>query len=99
MRSTALTQNVRSERPGRTRRNAGSVQVGIAEGVVAVFTTGNERGELFAKTFAAALNANGIAASAQRGLLENIMNELIKQGRERNSPANEWVVIAVGDKP
>lgn len=79
-------------------QGAAQVQVGAANGIVARATTGNEKGERFAASFAQAMNDMGIKATAVGGLLESIMGKLIEQGRHRNDPANEWVVIVVGDK-
>jgi hypothetical protein len=78
--------------------SSAQIQVGSPQGVVARYVTGNDRGEQFAKLFAATLTANGIAANAAGGLVEEIMENITKQGRPLNDPANEWVVIAVGDK-
>jgi outer membrane biosynthesis protein TonB len=74
------------------------IQIGSTRGVVARYVTGNERGERFAKSLAEELTADGISAKATGGLVEEIMKELVKLGRAINDPANEWVVIAVGDK-
>jgi hypothetical protein len=60
--------------------------------------TGNDRGEQFAKSLTAELTADGIAANATGGLVEEIMQALVKQGRSINDPANEWVVVAIGGK-
>jgi hypothetical protein len=72
--------------------------VGSPQGVVARYVTGNDRGEQFAKSLAETLAANGIASNATGGLVEEIMENITKQGRPINDPANEWVVIAIGDK-
>jgi hypothetical protein len=74
------------------------IQVGSPQGVVARYVTGNDRGEHFAKSLVEALTANGIVANAAGGLVEEIMENITKQGRPINDPANEWVVIAIGDK-
>jgi hypothetical protein len=74
------------------------IQIGSTRGVVARYVTGNDRGERFAKSLAEELTADGISAKATGGLVEEIMKELVKLGRAINDPANEWVVIAVGDK-
>src|SRR5262245_5268888 len=74
------------------------IQVGSARGVVARYVTGNDRGAQFAKSLAEQLSSDGIAAKATGGLVEEIMKELVKLGRGINDPANEWVVIAVGNK-
>ncbi len=74
------------------------IQVGSARGVVARYVTGNDKSEQFAKSLAEELTANGVAASATGGLVNEIMKELVKQGRPLNDPANEWVVIAVGER-
>ena len=58
----------------------------------------HRRGEQFAKSLTEELSADGIAAKITGGLVEEIMKELVKLGRAINDPANEWVVIAVGDK-
>jgi hypothetical protein len=60
--------------------------------------TGNDRGEQFAKSLVDELTKDGIAAKATGGLVEEIMKELVKIGRALNDPANEWVVVAVGDR-
>jgi hypothetical protein len=78
--------------------SSAQIQVGSPQGVVARYVTGNDRGEQFAKLLAATLTANGIAANAAGGLVEEIIENITKQGRPLNDPANEWVVIAVGDK-
>ena len=78
--------------------SSAQIQVGSPQGVVARYVTGNDRGEQFAKLLAETLTANGIAANAAGGLVEEIMENITKQGRPLNDPANEWVVIAVGDK-
>ncbi|HUJ79475.1 MAG TPA: hypothetical protein VLY45_04075, partial [Nitrospiria bacterium] len=78
---------------------AAQVQVGIVRGVVARAITGNAKGERFAATFVKALTEKGISATAMDGLLESVMDASIKQGRGRNDPGHEWVVIVVGDKP
>jgi len=74
------------------------IQVGSARGVVARFVTGNDKSEQFARSLAEELTADGIVASAAGGLINEIMKELVKQGRPLNDPANEWVVIAVGER-
>jgi hypothetical protein len=74
------------------------IQIGAARGVVARHVTGNDRGEQFAKSLTEELSADGIAAKTMGGLVEEIMKELVKLGRAINDPANEWVVIAVGDR-
>ncbi|MBU4447959.1 MAG: hypothetical protein KKD99_05170, partial [Proteobacteria bacterium] len=79
-------------------QGAAGVQVGAVNGIVARATTGNEKGAKFATSFAQAMNDAGIKATAREGLLESIMGKLIEQGRHRNDPANQWVVIVVGDK-
>jgi len=78
--------------------SSAQIQVGSPQGVVARYVTGNERGEQFAKLLAETLTANGIAANAAGGLVEEIMENITKQGRAINDPANEWVVVAIGDK-
>jgi hypothetical protein len=78
---------------------AAEVQVGAAHGVVAVATTGNEKGEKFAAAFAKTMNDSGIKTTASSGLLESVMGETIKQGRKRTDDGFSWVVIVVGDKP
>jgi hypothetical protein len=78
--------------------SSAQIQVGSPQGVVARYVTGNDRGEQFAKLLAETLTANGIAANAAGGLVEEIMENITKQGRALNDPANEWVVVAVGDK-
>ena len=78
--------------------SSAQIQVGSPQGVVARYVTGNERGEQFAKLLAETLTANGIAANAAGGLVEEIMENITKQGRPLNDPANEWVVVAIGDK-
>jgi len=78
--------------------SSAQIQVGSPQGVVARYVTGNDRGEQFAKSLAETLAANGIASIATGGLVEEIMENITKQGRPINDPANEWVVIAVGDK-
>ena len=78
--------------------SSAQIQVGTPQGVVARYVTGNERGEQFAKLLAETLTANGIAANAAGGLVEEIMENITKQGRAINDPANEWVVVAIGDK-
>jgi hypothetical protein len=78
--------------------SSAQIQVGSPQGVVARYVTGNDRGEQFAKLLAEALTANGIAANAAGGLVEEIMENITKQGRPLNDPANEWVVVAIGDK-
>ena len=78
--------------------SSAQIQVGSPQGVVARYVTGNDRGEQFAKLLAETLTANGIAANAAGGLVEEIMENITKQGRPLNDPANEWVVIAIGDK-
>ncbi|HEY7971721.1 MAG TPA: hypothetical protein VID96_02260, partial [Xanthobacteraceae bacterium] len=74
------------------------IQVGSPQGVLARYVTGNDRGEQFAKLLVEALSASGIAANATGGLVEEIMENITKQGRPINDPANEWVVVAIGDK-
>jgi hypothetical protein len=78
--------------------SSAEIQIGPARGIVARHVTGNDRGEQFAKSLAAALAADGIPANAMGGLVEEIMQALVKQGRPLNDPANEWVVVAVGEK-
>jgi len=78
--------------------SSAQIQVGSPQGVVARYVTGNDRGEQFAKLLAETLTANGIAANAAGGLVEEIMENITKQGRAINDPANEWVVVAIGDK-
>jgi len=74
------------------------IQVGSARGVVARYVTGNDRGEQFANSLVEELTKDGIAAKATGGLVKEIMKELVKIGRALNDPANEWVVVAVGDR-
>ena len=78
--------------------SSAQIQVGSPQGVVARYVTGNERGEQFAKLLVDVLTTNGITANATGGLVEEIMENITKQGRSINDPANEWVVIAIGDK-
>jgi hypothetical protein len=78
--------------------SSAQIQVGSPQGVVARYVTGNDRGEQFAKLLAETLTANGITANAAGGLVEEIMENITKQGRAINDPANEWVVVAIGDK-
>ena len=77
--------------------SSAGIQVGATHGVVARYVTGNPRSEQFAKSLTEELTAAGIAARAMNGLVEEIMQALVKQGRPINDPANEWVVVAVGD--
>jgi hypothetical protein len=77
--------------------SSAGIQVGPARGIVARYVTGNQRSEHFAKSLTEELAADGITARATSGLVEEIMQALVKQGRPLNDPANEWVVIAVGD--
>jgi len=77
--------------------SSAGIQVGAAHGVVARYVTGNQRSEQFAKSLTEELAADGFAARATNGLVEEIMQALVKQGRPINDPANEWVVVAVGD--
>ena len=49
--------------------------------MIARYVTGNDRGEQFAKLLVEALSANGIAANASGGLVEEIMENITKQGR------------------
>lgn len=77
-----------------------SFQVGIARGVVVKYTTGNKKGELFARAFVDALNADNIAASAVDGLMETSVVNMMKEGKHtRDEPGFALVAIAVGDKP
>jgi hypothetical protein len=77
-----------------------SYQVGIARGVVVRYTTGNKKGELFARTLVAALKADNIAAFAMDGLMETSVVNMIKDGTHtRDEPGFATVAIAVGDKP
>ena len=78
--------------------SSAQIQVGSPQGVVARYVTGNDRGEQFAQSLTETLAANGIASNATGGLVEEIMENITKQGRPINDPANEWVVIAIGDK-
>jgi hypothetical protein len=77
--------------------SSAGIQIGAAHGVVARYVTGNQRSEQFAKSLTEELTADGITARAVNGLVEEIMQALIKQGRPINDPANEWVVVAIGD--
>jgi hypothetical protein len=77
--------------------SSAGIQVGAAHGVVARYVTGNQRSEQFAKSLTEELAADGLAARAVNGLVEEIMQALVKQGRPINDPANEWVVVAIGD--
>jgi hypothetical protein len=77
--------------------SSAGIQIGTTHGVVARYVTGNQRSEQFAKALTEELAADGITARAMNGLVEEIMQALIKQGRPINDPANEWVVVAVGD--
>lgn len=75
-----------------------SFQIGLVRGVVVKHVTGNDKGKQFAEALAAALNAEGFTASPLEGLMESIMEAGIKQGRGRNDPTNEIVMIGVGEK-
>ena len=77
--------------------SSAGIQVGGTHGVVARYVTGNQRSEHFAKSLTEELAADGFAARAMNGLVEEIMQALVKQGRPINDPANEWVVVAIGD--
>ncbi|MBV8510058.1 MAG: hypothetical protein JO289_07790 [Xanthobacteraceae bacterium] len=77
--------------------SSAGIQIGPAHGVVARYVTGNQRSEQFAKSLTEELAADGITARAMNGLVEEIMQALVKQGRPINDPANEWVVVAIGD--
>jgi hypothetical protein len=77
--------------------SSAGIQVGGTHGVVARYVTGNQRSEQFAKSLTEELSADGFAARAMNGLVEEIMQALVKQGRPINDPANEWVVVAIGD--
>ncbi len=77
--------------------SSAGIQIGATHGVVARYVTGNQRSEQFAKSLTEELTADGIAARAMNGLVEEIMQALVKQGRPINDPANEWVVVAVGE--
>ena len=77
--------------------SSAGIQIGPAHGVVARYVTGNQRSEQFAKSLTEELTADGFAARAMNGLVEEIMQALLKQGRPINDPANEWVVVAIGD--
>jgi len=94
-----LVQALKSAGVAAVRNDSSAeIQVGAAQGVVARYVTGNERGEQFAKSLTTELAADGIAANATGGLVEDIMQALVKQGRPINDPANEWVVVAIGGK-
>ncbi len=77
--------------------SSAGIQIGPTHGVVARYVSGNQRSEQFAKSLTEELAADGIAARAMNGLVEEIMRALVKEGRPINDPANEWVVVAVGD--
>jgi hypothetical protein len=77
--------------------SSAGIQIGATHGVVARYVTGNPRSEQFAKSLTEELAADGFAARAMNGLVEEIMQALVKQGRPINDPANEWVVVAIGD--
>jgi len=77
--------------------SSAGIQIGPTHGVVARYVTGNQRSEQFAKSLTEELAADGITARAMNGLVEEIMQALVKQGRPINDPANEWVVVAIGD--
>jgi hypothetical protein len=77
--------------------SSAGIQIGATHGVVARYVTGNQRSEQFAKSLTEELTADGFAARAMNGLVEEIMQALVKQGRPINDPANEWVVVAIGD--
>jgi hypothetical protein len=77
--------------------SSAGIQIGATHGVVARYVTGNQRSEQFAKSLTEELAADGFAARAVNGLVEEIMQALVKQGRPINDPANEWVVVAVGE--
>jgi hypothetical protein len=77
--------------------SSAGIQIGTTHGVVARYVTGNQRSEQFAKSLTEELAADGFAARAMNGLVEEIMQALLKQGRPINDPANEWVVVAIGD--
>jgi hypothetical protein len=77
--------------------SSAGIQIGATHGVVARYVTGNPRSERFAKSLTEELAADGFAARAMNGLVEEIMQALVKQGRPINDPANEWVVVAIGD--
>jgi hypothetical protein len=94
-----LVQALKSAGVAAVRNDSSAeIQVGSAQGVVARYVTGNDRGEQFAKSLTAELTSDGIAANATGGLVEEIMQALVKQGRPINDPANEWVVVAIGGK-
>jgi hypothetical protein len=77
--------------------SSAGIQIGATRGVVARYVTGNQRSEQFAKSLTEELGADGITARAVNGLVEEIMQALVKQGRPISDPANEWVVVAVGE--
>ncbi|MBV8746571.1 MAG: hypothetical protein JO134_16160 [Xanthobacteraceae bacterium] len=77
--------------------SSAGIQIGATHGVVARYVTGNQRSEQFAKTLIEGLAADGITARVMNGLVDEIMQALVKQGRPINDPANEWVVVAIGD--
>jgi hypothetical protein len=77
--------------------SSAAIQVGTTHGIVVRYVSGNDKSEQFAKALAEELAADGINAKATGGLVEEIMKELVKQGRPMNDPANEWVVVGIGD--
>ena len=81
--------------------NQGRVEyvLGVARGVVALSTRGNEKGKLFAVSFARALNDSGIAASVgDLPEYPTFEQSLAEQHRTRNNDVFEAVDILIGDK-
>jgi Tfp pilus assembly protein PilX len=79
---------------------AAEVQVGIVQGAVARYTTGNQKGREFSEALSGALHEEKISAEAVDGLPEYVLTRMIGQGSAtRNDAGREWVVIVVGDKP
>lgn len=74
--------------------------VGTVRGVVASYTTGNDKATRFASAFIKALHERGVVAGAVDGLDEETAQKIEKQhGFSRNHDSFEHVAVAVGEKP
>jgi hypothetical protein len=77
--------------------NVNSQQQGLFTGVMAQFTTGNKKGEEFARAVASTLNDEGIFTLLTDGRYEALFHG--PQAWNRDDPRVESVAIAVGDRP
>jgi len=76
-----------------------SYRLGLVRGVVVVFTSGNSKGERFAKAVAEILDKDGISAVPIGRTDPGLAKYLQQSGKSVNDDAFSGITIGVGDKP